>query len=215
MFYGVPPAPKDYDFDFDDGAAPPPPPVSRPDVPAKPAVVVGLQQARRQKGKSTVPPPMPGAPRPIERAPKQKSPPPQNRARAALPKPFDDGGATRSVQDAELMAAVRSAPGPGRVPGPFDAEPTRLGNVDARLLDENVIEEALATMPGDKFIASITEQNQLPFEDSADEATRMTSMDSIAAMGRAQPPAPSRDERTRLVDVRNDPNMTDVDWDLD
>ena len=43
-------------------------------------------------------------------------------------------------------------------------------------------------------------------------------MDSIAAMGRApQPPSPSpsRDERTRLVDVRNDPNMTDVDWDLD
>ncbi len=216
VFYGAPPAPKDYDFDFDDGAAPPPPPVSRPDVPAKPAVVVGLQQARRQKGKASALPPMPvGAPRPIERAPKQKSPP-QNRARAALPKPFEDGGATRSVQDAELMAAVRSAPGPGRVPGPFDAEPTRLGNVDARLLDENVIEEALATMPGDRFIASITEQNQLPFEDNADEATRMTSMDSIAAMGRApQPPSPSRDERTRLVDVRNDPNMTDVDWDLD
>lgn len=227
VFYGAPPAPKDYDFDFDDGAAPPPPPVSRPDVPAKPAVVVGLQQARRQKGKATVLPPAPQV-APPERAPKPKAPQP-SRGRAALPRPFDDGVATRAVQDAELMAAVRNAPGPGRVPGPFDAEPTRLGNIDARLLDENVIQEALATMPGEKFLAAVTEQNQsLAYEDNSDEATRMSSMDAIAAMGRGNPPPAHRrnpppaprgaapvDERTRMVDVRNDPNMTDIDWDID
>ncbi len=221
VFYGAPPAPKDYDFDFDDGAAPPPPPVSRPDVPAKPAVVVGLQQARRQKGKSTNPPPVPGA-RSVERSPKPKVKP-GNRSRAPLPKPFDDAVPTRAVQDAELLAAVRNAPGPGRVPGPFDAEPTRLGNVDARLLDENVIEEALATMPGEalptesKFISAVTEQNTvLGFDDNADEATRMSSMESIAAMGRnPQRANPQVDERTRAVDIRNDPSMSDIDWDID
>ena len=219
VFYGAPPAPKDYDFDFDDGAAPPPPPVSRPDVPAKPAVVVGLQQARRQKGKVTVPPLAPQV-APPERAPKPKSPPP-SRGRAALPRPFDDGVATRAVQDAELMAAVRNAPGPGRVPGPFDAEPTRLGNIDARLLDEHVSREGLAAMPGEKFLAAVTEQNHsLAYEDNSDEATRMSSMDAIAEMGRGNPPPVSRgaapvEERTRMVDVRNDPNMTDIDWDID
>ncbi|NVB80248.1 MAG: NAD(P)-binding domain-containing protein, partial [Kofleriaceae bacterium] len=48
---GAAPAAK-YDFDFDDEAAPPPPPASqlRPDVPAKPALVVGLAQARNKRG---------------------------------------------------------------------------------------------------------------------------------------------------------------------
>ena len=230
VFYGAPPASKDYDFDFDDGAAPPPPPVARPDVPAKPAVVVGLEQARRQKGRSTAPPPVPGGRSPERAAKPKMAPPPTNRARAALPKPFDDGVATRSVQDAELMAAVRSAPGPGRVPGPFDAEPTRLGNIDARLLDENVIEEALATMPGDRFLPAITERNQtVDYEDNSDEATRMSSIASLQTAARQPPPPPgtsaaqSKDERTRLVDVRKDPkfdpnfdpNMSDIDWDID
>jgi thioredoxin reductase (NADPH) len=49
----APPSPKGYDFDFDDeNAAPAPPPAPsslRPDVPAKPALVVGLAQARNKR----------------------------------------------------------------------------------------------------------------------------------------------------------------------
>jgi hypothetical protein len=218
VFYGVPPAPKDYDFDFDEGgAAIAPAPVARPDVPAKPAVVVGLAQARRQKRQSGVPPAAPGRRGPPAVPPPQQpaQPAASGRPRAPLPKPFD-GEPTRAVNaDADLLAAVRNAPGPGRV-GPFDDMPTRLGNVDARLLDEGAIEDAFATMP------ATTTQPQVPRAPDYDdaEATRMQSMDHIQAQHRAPPPKPPAksgqlDERTRAVDIRNDASMSDVDWDID
>ncbi len=216
VFVGVPPGPRDYDFDFDD--APAPAPVARPDVPAKPALVVGLDKARRQKRGSGGPPPMPGGraqpSRPAARPEPARQPP--SRSRAPLPKPFED--ATRAVNDAELAAAVRSAPGPGRV-NPFDDMPTRLGNVDARLLDDGVIDDALSVMPADKFIGAVTEP-QAPqgphgmfggFDDN--EATRLSNSDGSGGPPRAVPPP--RDERTRAVDIRNDPSMSDVDWDID
>ena len=227
VFVGVPPS-KAYDFDFDEeGVAPAPAPGARPDVPAKPAVVVGLAQARRQKRSTAAPPPPPTS--------KPPSPPP--RGKKPLPKPFEDP--TRAVNDAELLAAVRSAPGPGRVNNVFDDQPTRLGNVDARLLDEkalsgsplldenaisSAIEESLASMPGDtggrggapKFLPATTEPSIVNHFDGEDEATRMANIDGIASMERAnRGTAPSREERTRAVDIRNDPSMSDVDWDID
>ena len=63
VYIGAAPGGKDYDFDFDNDS-PAPAPVSasfqRPDVPAKPAVVVGIAaaqaKARREKRQSAVPP---------------------------------------------------------------------------------------------------------------------------------------------------------------
>jgi hypothetical protein len=212
VYLGVPPAPagRDYDFDFDDNAPVAPPVAARPDVPAKPAVVVGLDKARRQK-RGSGPPPLPGGqsratqarPAPAKTAPARRAP---------LPKPFEEP--TRAVNDAELVKAVRSAPGPGRVASPFDDLPTRLGDIDAKLLDDHAVDEALQGMvTGDKFIASVTEPQSMLFDDN--EATSLADLDGSLkqASGGAKPPR--RDEQTRAVDIRNDPSMSDVDWDID
>jgi thioredoxin reductase (NADPH) len=216
VFVGVPPAPRGYDFDFDDNEAPPPmPSMQRPDVPAKPAVVVGLAAARRQKRQSAAPPPPPG------RQPARKPDPRAavtGRPRAALPKPFEADVPTRAVNDADLVAQVRNAAGPGRIPGPFDDLPTRLGDVDARLLDNDVIEEALATMPGDRFIGAATEpQSTLGLDDNTvDDATRLSSIENVVTdRNHPRQKHPPVDERTRSVDIRNDPSMSDIDWDID
>jgi len=216
VFMGVPPSPaRDYDFDFDDNAPVAPPVATRPDVPAKPAVVVGLAQARRQKRQSGQPPvppapPPPPAKRTVPALPTSKS----GGRRAPLPKPFEEP--TRAVQDAELLAQVRSAPGPGRVGGPprggapFDDMPTKLGDIDARLLDDGAVDAALSAVAGEKFIPTTTEPQAMLFDDN--EATRLSNVDG-SLPGRTS--APSRDERTRAVDIRNDPSMSDVDWDID
>jgi hypothetical protein len=117
------------------------------------------------------------------------------------------------------------------VPGPFDDQPTRLGNVDARLLDDGVIDDALATMPGDRFLGAVTEpQSMLGMHDELDEATRLSPALDTGTVRQPPPPAPRQpppprsgqprqapalDERTRAVDIRNDPSMSDVDWDID
>ena len=231
--------------------------VPRPDVPAKPALVVGLEQAnsaRRQKRATaappppgppprpqTAPPPLPPAARskgptqPPPRAKGPSQPPPRSKGptqpppRRPLPSPFNE--TTRAVQDDELLAALRAAPGPGRTT--FD-EPTRLGDVDARMLDRSfasavpgqTIDHAiddLVTHPGGegapKFLPSTTELSAAPpehFDELADEKTRMANVSSIKPgerSNRGQPPA--REERTRAVDIRNDPSISDIDWDLD
>jgi thioredoxin reductase (NADPH) len=238
VFVGAPPAPK-YDFDFDDEggqvAAPPP---ARLDVPAKPAVVVGLQQAnerrhKRQGGAPAAPPPQPPAPPrlPARTKPPTQQPPlraptrakgatqPPPRPRPGLPKPFDEP--TRAMRDDELLAAVRAAPGPGRVadepvrgvrsaPGPgrsvFD-EPTRMGGVDLSAFD-NPEEGATSAEYPPKFLDAKTEHSPSPFDE---EATRMANVDGSPR----QPRTPAHDERTRAVDIRNDPSISDIDWDID
>jgi hypothetical protein len=193
---------------------------ARPDVPAKPAVVVGLAQARRQKRQSGGPPPPP--PMPVAAPPKrstQMQAQPAGKSggrRAPLPKPFEEP--TRAVQDAELLAQVRNAPGPGRVGpapraggAPFDDVETKLGNIDARLLDDHAVDAALA-VAGEKFIPTTTEPQAMLFDHDDNEATRLSNVDG-SLPGRAT--APTRDERTRAVDIRNDPSMSDVDWDID
>jgi thioredoxin reductase/ferredoxin len=238
VFVGVPPAPK-YDFDFDDeaGQVAPPPAAGgvRPDVPAKPAVVVGLHeanQARRQKRQSAAPPPSqraaqpPPAPPARSKPPTQQPPmrpkgptqPPPSRGRPVLPKPFEDP--TRAMRDDELLRAVRSAPGPGRVddeplrgvrsaPGRnvFE-EPTRMGGVDPAALFDGLDEPATRAEYPPKFLDAKTEHAPSPFDE---EATRMANADGSPR----QPRTAGNEERTRAVDIRNDPSISDIDWDID
>ena len=240
----APPMPRDYDFDFDDeGAAIAPPPApARPDVPAKPALVVGLAQARKKRSTQgpTVNPtrtrnPQPSAP-PQAAAP----PPPQPRSKPAslpppvprnkpptLPPPVPRGAAqprrhdpfggepTRTAApNEELMAQVRAAPGPGR--SLFD-EPTRLGDVDAHLLEQSRERGSADEFPP-KFLPATTDLAPMHFEEhnphEDNEATRMANVDMIH---RKHPPPPrsKNEERTRAVDIRNDPSINDIDWDID
>ena len=80
------------------------------------------------------------------------------------------------------------------------------------------------TRPADDFpprflaAAPITEPGtDALFEDhrDPDEATRLSRIEGIAAMERTRHPGPSHDERTRAVNIRNDPSISDIDWDID
>ena len=55
------------------------------------------------------------------------------------------------------------------------------------------------------------------FEDhqDLDEATRLSRIEGGAAMERTRHPGPSHDERTRAVNIRSDPSISDIDWDID
>ncbi|MBL9015273.1 MAG: NAD(P)-binding domain-containing protein [Myxococcales bacterium] len=157
---------RDYDFDFeDDSPANPPPPapsMMRPDVPAKPAVVVGLAQAQALKGRSKKPsiaPPPPSAPPPVPVRARNDSRAPLRRP---VPAPFGDE-ATRQVDDDVLESLRRhdeaqaqnpmpegprkQAPTflpsgktpPRPVPPPSKVqfeEPTRMADMDPRAFDE-------------------------------------------------------------------------------
>jgi thioredoxin reductase (NADPH) len=54
------------------------------------------------------------------------------------------------------------------------------------------------------------------FEDhrEADEATRLSRLEGIT-IERARNHGPSHDERTRSVNIRDDPSISDIDWDID
>ncbi len=218
----APPA-KGYDFDFDDDAVAPPPPITatqqRPDVPAKPALVVGLAQARNKRNTGgpqraepprskpvSIPPPVPGGAPPLRSKPPTMAPPPApGRGKSATMQPMSgrkptppaafSNERTRAQQpDEDLMAAVRSAPGPGR--SLFD-EPTRMGDVDGHLLDQTRPEDAVSgpEIPTDhenpRFleVSTATEMSAPLFTgrsggienfNSDEEATRMASVDSIS-----------------------------------
>jgi len=218
VFVGIPPS-KSYDLDLDDEAAPPPPPVLRPDVPAKPAVVVGLAQARRQKKPTAAPPPPAPPAGSSTRGPKRTAPPPlpssPPRARAPLPKPFDEP--TRNVTDSELLAKARSAPSQS-----FEDMPTRMG--EARLFDDGVIDDGLSTLVGDslsdapKFLnsATIPDPRDTYEGDGEGDATRLSHLSPPnKSNGARSQNSKRRDEETRAVDIRSDRSMSDVDWDID
>jgi thioredoxin reductase/ferredoxin len=264
----APPMPKGLDFDFDDEPAPPPPPTGthqRPDAAAKPALVVGLAQARSKRQSNapvgapppgprskpmSVPPPMPAAQGKAGARPQSstKPPPPpaqgrgkpptQQPPRRQAPDPFTEK--TRALDGRELVAAARSAPGPGK--SLFD-EPTRMGDVDSYLLDQTRPEDALphGDLPTDtdnpKFLDAATESHagyrKHQFDIPSDqEQTRMANVDSLRKPSLPPPsrtpgpstrnPGPSRqqEDRTRAVDIRNDlgindPSINDIDWDID
>lgn len=164
-----------------------------------------------------MPPPVPGS----------RSQPPRRPA----PNPFNDRTRAAAPND-ELLAAVRSAPGPGR--SMFD-EPTRLGDMDALIDQTKRDEDALSgrdipTNPDEytstdyppKFLSAATELS--PFSGGSggfhdeDSATRLASVESVA---KRHPPRhlPKPDDRTRNVDIRTDPrgdpSISDIDWDID
>ncbi len=241
VFIGAaPPSPND-PFDFDDspapapvsnktgasGMSPTPVRVDRGDIPAKPAVVVGLAQAKARSKRSSERPAVGGGPRPARRS----VPPPVDGEdviasasasarrlplqpdgngspgrRSPLPPPFTEE-ATRQV-DESMLAQLRGAEAagapltlgrppnearPGVRPG---AAPVTLAPVD---LDES-------SRPGDAAragagAAPLRRHAQRPrsrdraaafgsrgartIEDHSDEATRMASLDNIAAQERA------------------------------
>ena len=244
VFIGTAPSPSQYDFDFeDDSPVNPPPPMVRPDVPAKPAVVVGLAQAQAGKAartkRSTAAPPQPQRPAPPATRPPlpgsaprpagNTRPPP----RRPVPQPFSDEP-TRQV-DSDVIAALRNDESPVRQKAPTFLpsslprveEPTRIANVDAHLFDDSPFNDdnpdhATTLDPHfDKFMKSAPktdiQQNNIPstgFEEN--EATRMANVDGIAAMERARKANQlPPEESTRAVNIRNDRPMSDVDWDLD
>lgn len=208
----APPVPGGYDFDMDDDAAPPPAPSPRQDVPAKPALVVGLAQARNKK-RETGGPQLLGRSKPPTAAPRPPSPPPAPPARAKPP----TAPAPRGKR--APLPAPRSAPA-----SLFD-EPTRLGGIDEGLLESTKRESALdrvADYPP-KFLPAQTELSEPVFSGGGggfdDEATRMANVDGHVPQksARRPPPPPGKhsDERTRAVDIRGDGSMSDVDWDID
>lgn len=240
VFIGTAPSPaQNYDFDFeDDSPANPPPPMMRPDVPAKPAVVVGLAQAQAGKAarskRSTAAPPAPSGVRPPAPSTNPPRPPASNTRpppRRPLPQPFGDEP-TRQV-DSDVIAALRDdqiAPrqkAPTFLPSslPRVEEPTRLVNTDPGLFDDGGFNDdspdhATTLDPHfEKFLSAAPKtdiQGHIPstgFEEN--EATRMANVEPIAALERARKAnqmAP--EESTRAVNIRDRP-MSDVDWDLD
>jgi thioredoxin reductase/ferredoxin len=245
VYIGAAPGQRDYDFDFDEGpASVSAPPAPRPDVPAKPAVVVGIAQAnsRRDKKKPAPPPPphLAGQPPPpptqsLQRPPPRTQPPPRpgtrsqpppQPARRAVPPPFSDEP-TRQVDD-EILTALRSgqiASGQPSRPSPlFNDEPTRMAPpMDMRAYDDTGLERQTNRDPmSSKFPASAPATDPQvgdPFtgdDPFGGEATSIASLDGIAAMERARHQgAGHNDERTRAVNIRNDPSISDIDWDLD
>jgi thioredoxin reductase (NADPH) len=267
VYIGAAPGGRDYEFDFDESPSPSLPAVPsaapmtlRPDVPAKPAVVVGIAQAQaaRTAGRRTAERaahPRPGQPAspPALLPPEPAPPPPPTRsrsmpavpagpttsARRAVPVPFGEEP-TRQVDD-ELLTALRNAapakaapkptlPRPSVNPVPTAAtsrpivparpdDPTRIGAFDAMPMDDGNDE---MTRPVEDFrhkflpAAPSTDPSFGLFEDHRDndEATRLSSLEGIAAMERARN-AGNSDERTRAVNIRNDPSISDIDWDLD
>jgi thioredoxin reductase/ferredoxin len=220
VYIGRVPAAQRYDFDFDDDAPPPTPKpvhmpgpsnihqVPRPEVEAKPAVVMGIEQARRSKRQTaapaapaparskpaTAPPPVPV---PATRSKPPTMPPPR---KPPLPSPFNEP--TRAVKDHELMAAVRAAAGPGQV---GHDDPTVFA--PGRGMPEDIPTGQDAYPP--KFLETRTDQQSFD-----DEATRLASAESLASLDRANRGQPGNDERTRTVDIR-DRKISDIDWDID
>jgi thioredoxin reductase (NADPH) len=262
VYIGAAP-PRDFDFDFDEPAQPPAPtgalpapaaPKLRPDVPAKPAIVVGVAQAQRRAKKQSQAPqpsremPVPGnvhrgpPPPPVSRQMKapmtlDDSPPPlatkpiqAKSTRRPVPPPFGDEP-TRQVDD-DILNALRALPGgsdsPPKPKAAFGEEPTRMANIDPRAYDETGVEER--TDRGlERHYPTLGHEVVTPprpypnLDDNSDEATRLSSMDSLAAIERANrhhPPVSPRDvagadERTRAVNIRSDPSISDIDWDID
>jgi hypothetical protein len=236
----APPVPRgmtNFDFGDDDDIAAPPAPRSEPmqptmqptmqhpraEVEAKPALVVGIAQARNKRNTAgpsltqprtnkapAAPPPVPQAAR--NRPPTMQPPTAQPRSkpqtmqppRRPVPAPFTEDP-TRAVQGDEL-AAVRAAPGPGR--SLFD-EPTRMGDIDMHLLEQTRQEDANAgdlasSNESPKFLDAATELSPQLFSgygataDELEEATRMASIDSLNRPPRAPPP-PARSAPVRTA----------------
>jgi hypothetical protein len=162
--------------------------------------------------------------------------------RRPVPPPFGDEP-TRQVDD-QLLTSLRAqqqmrpepAPPPVLMPAPvvaglprpsFHDEPTRMANVDPRAYDETGPGPGPYTAPtfdrdtnpNPRFPANLPATDPGGYAGGMDhnyeEATSIASLDGMAAMERARHQAPSNEERTRAVNIRSDPSISDIDWDLD
>jgi thioredoxin reductase (NADPH) len=229
--------------------APMAPMTLRPDVPAKPALVVGLEQAKLNKkpgggvpaARRDLPsrpvaappmmpqhaPPQPPPPR-VVAAPPSPAMPARGPARRPVPPPFGDEP-TRQVDDDMLNAlrsqqGVRPPPAPvpmpvvaGMAPPSFHDEPTRMQSIDPHAYDETGPGPYAGGAPErERFPAHLpsTDPGGFGLDNGFEEATSIASLDGIAAMERARH-GPSNEERTRAVNIRSDPSISDIDWDLD
>jgi hypothetical protein len=182
-----------YDFELDDWPAPAPLPV-RPDVLAKPAVVVGLAEAnsaRRTRRSGNI-------------AASSRSPEPP-RSGPQAPLRLDEPLIRRARPGSQVPPFRRSPSGRRPVPALFGDEPTR--QVDDELLTQLRAGEL-----------SIPQAGLTPPSSPFDEPTRLVSVDPAmfeSLEGITTPGDPEDQERTRAVDIRNDKSILDVDWDLD
>ncbi len=128
-------APPRGEFDFEEGGVTGALPAPRPDLPAKPAVVVGLAQAQASKGRSKRPSAMP-PPAPSPQARRPGSPPP------AGPPPLPQR-ARNDGRPSQPSQQPRRA-----VPAPFGDEPTR--QVDDGIMNALRAHEQEAPQPRQK-----------------------------------------------------------------
>ncbi len=228
-----------FDFDFeDDAAAPvsrpsagvvaPPPPSARMDIPAKPAVVVGLAQAQaaRSKRKSGSPPSR-ELPRPAPVPPSREQPSPRSTAAAArgaprsgrrpVPAPFSDEP-TRQVDGAALQAlrldlaveeaSTEHATKHARHVPPTDLERTRLPRAPTPkpksppTYDPGLPTPALFDVRDDEV--PTYDPATLEDVDAVEDATQLAGLEALPA-----------DDRTRAVNIRNEASISDIDWDID
>lgn len=137
----------------------------------------------------------PAKPPPRSNAPPRSNVPPRSNAR---PKP------------------TLPPPNPVRAAAPDD--PTRLADISALGFDDGINHDLDdMTRPADDFMSRRRPADRGGYDDARDleDSTRLASVDGMAAMERARTQNPSNDERTRAVNIRNDPSISDIDWDLD
>jgi hypothetical protein len=117
-------------------------------------------------------------------------------------------------------------PPPNLVRAAAPDEETRLADISGLAFDDRGNRRAdhdidEMTRPADDFMSrrrpAVSAAEALGFDDAREleDSTRMASLDGMAAMERARTQNPANDERTRAVNIRNDPSISDIDWDLD
>jgi hypothetical protein len=238
VYIGAAPS-REYDFDLDDSPVPAPLP-PRPDVPAKPAVVVGIEQARRGKKsannsearKQPVPPAPAPSPAANQLAPLHLDDPPIAPPAAPAPVAPVLPVAPPSAPPPRLAAPTAASRRP--VPAPFNEEPTR--QVDEDLLKAlRAAPAASPTSPPPFQKLSGNPSSKPPSVSFNEEPTRMAPSNLASAFqdddltrdrsdllrtppgGRPTLPEVGTntiEERTRAVNIRGE-SMSDIDWDID
>jgi thioredoxin reductase (NADPH) len=224
---------------------PPPLQSQQPPLQLPPQQLAPPQLPPQQLAPPQLPPPqfLPPPPTQPPRSRSMNVAQPVPRRPVPVPAPFGDEP-TRQVDD-DLLTVLRSqtpakaAPKPAPKPTPKPTprsklprpnvpipaqpdEPTRMAHIDSFGLDDAHGQDDRTRPTSDfppKFLtpAPATDPSFGAFEDhhDGDEATRLASLDGMAALERARNHGPPNDERTRAVNIRNDPSISDIDWDLD
>ncbi|HET9621221.1 MAG TPA: NAD(P)-binding domain-containing protein [Kofleriaceae bacterium] len=165
--------------------------------PAKPSPKAGVKTGTMSKIAASG---TPGASAPPITA-SAKSP-----AKPALPKP----GVIPARHDEPTRISIDTT----ALPGPSKGSHAPLPGVSTGSFDEANDEATRSDDFPRKFLAQApaTDPNfSGPFDDhrETDESTRLSSFEGMAARHNGN------DERTRAVNIRNDPSISDIDWDLD